>query len=183
MNPYLIAAACFVQVAILAARAPWLEGITASAVICGVVAGLAFTRLKWGAHLDMYLAMMAYGGLGMMLPGLVTGRVCHHGFDWGHYAWMSAGMWAFSLPPIWREARCVAAARREGRGLWVLLLDGIGMQLGMGLAHLPLLWLPMGDLRVEWLSQASMLVGMGLGMMAAQWWSGEWNRQDVAAMG
>lgn len=183
MNPYLITAACLAQVAILAARNTWTEGLLAGLALSGLVSALAFTRYRWGAHLDMYLAMMAWGGLGMMLPTLVTGAVCHHSFNWSHYAWMSAGMWVFSLPPIWREARCVAAARREGRGLMLLLLDGLGMQVGMGLAHVPLLWLPMGDPRVAWLSQGSMLAGMALGMMAAQWWSGEWSRKDVAAMG
>ncbi len=183
MNPYLLTAACLAQVAILAARAPWTEGLLAGLGLSLIAALLASTRLRWGAHLDMYLAMLAYGGLGMLMPTLLTGAVCHHEFHWDHYVLMSAGMWVFSLVPIWREARCLAQARREGRGFALLLMDGIGMQIGMGLAHVPLLWLPMGDPRVAWLSQGSMLAGMGLGMMAAQWFSTEWLREDVTAMG
>jgi hypothetical protein len=183
MNPYLITAACLAQVAILAGRAPSREGVLAGAGISLVIAMLAFTRLRWGAHLDMYLAMLGYGGLGMLMPGLFDGQVCHHEFHWQHYVAMSGGMWALTLIPIWREARCVAEARRQGRGLALLLLDGMGMQLGMGVAHLPLLWVPMGDQRVGWLAQGLMLAGMGLGMMMAQWYASQWLREDAAVMG
>jgi hypothetical protein len=183
VNPYLILMSCLAQVAILVWQSAWMAGMVWGFAVCSLIAAFAFTRMRWGAHLDMYLAMAAWGGLGMLLPGLATGVTCHHAFNWSHYGLMSLGMWVFSLVPIWREARCVAIARQEGRAWSLLLLDGLGMQLGMGLAHLPLLWLPMGDIRVAWFSQASMLLGMGLGMMAAQRLSGEWERQDVAAMG
>lgn len=183
MNPYLIVLTCLAQVAILQWLSPSLSGLGGALGVTSILALFAFTRLRWGAHLDMYLAMAGWGGLGMLLPALFTGAVCHHSFHWTHYGLMSLGMWVFSLIPIWREARCIAAAREEGRAWSLLLLDGLGMQLGMGLAHLPLLWLPMGDPRVAWFSQASMLAGMGLGMMAAQWCTGEWERQDVTAMG
>ncbi len=181
MNPYLLTLSCLAQLAILAQYSKWGYGIAGGIAASGIVAIFAFTRMRWGAHLDMYLAMTAWGGLGMLLPSLWFGAVCHHAFDWSHYGWMSLGMWAFSLPPIWREARCLAAARQEGRGWSTLLIDGVGMQIGMGLAHLPMVWLPMGDIRVAWLAQGSMLLGMGLGMMAAQWWSGAWERRQIAA--
>ena len=168
MNPYLLTLSCLGQLGILAWLAPSGEGLAAGLGLTGVFALFAFTRMRWGAHLDMYLAMAGWGGLGMLLPSLASGVLCNHQFQWGQYAAMSAGMWVFALVPIWREARCLAAARLEGRGAWTLTLDGIGMQAGMGLAHLPLVWLPMGDARVAWLLHASMLVGMGLGMMAVQ---------------
>ncbi len=183
MNPYLITLSCLAQVALLAKISPWPLGITGSLGVTMIVSVFAFTRMRWGAHLDMYLAMTGWGGLGMMLPSLWFGSNCHHAFNLDHYAWMSLGMWAFSLPPIWREARCLAEARREGRGWSTLLCDGIGMQIGMGLAHLPMVWMPMGDQRIAWFSQGSMLVGMSLGMMAAQYFSGTWERRDVLAVG
>lgn len=183
MNPYLILLTCLAQVAILEWQSPWDTGLVGALGTVAVVALFAFTRFRWGAHLDMYLAMIGWGGLGMLLPSIGTGAICHHSFHWTHYGMMSVGMWVFSLIPIWREARCIEAARAEGREWNLLLLDGLGMQIGMGLAHLPLLWLPMGDSRVAWFAHASMLAGMGLGMMAAQWCVSEWERQDVTAMG
>lgn len=168
MNPFLLTLSCLAQLAVLAWLAPSREGLAAGLGLTGVFAMFAFTRRRWGAHLDMYLAMTGWGGLGMLLPSIESGVHCNHQFQWQHYAAMSIGMWVFSLVPIWREARCLAAAKREGRAGWTLVLDGIGMQLGMGLAHLPLMLLPMGDIRVAWFAQALMLIGMGLGMMAVQ---------------
>ncbi|MBZ2183529.1 MAG: hypothetical protein K7J46_02385 [Bryobacter sp.] len=183
MNPYLISAACLAQVAILAARSPWREGVVAGVGISLVVALLAFTRLRWGAHLDMYLAMLSHGGFGMLAPAIHSGAACPHEFHWEHYAAMSAGMWILTLIPVWRGARCVTEARRQGRGFALLLMDGLGMQIGMGVAHLPLLWVPMGDARLSWLSQGLMLTGMGLGMMAAQWFAAEWFNEQIPAVG
>lgn len=168
MNPYLLTLSCLGQLGILCWLAPSGGGLAAGLGLTGVFAMFAFTRMRWGAHLDMYLAMTGWGGLGMLLPSLHSGVLCNHQMQWGQYAAMSAGMWVFALVPIWREARCLAAAKLEGRGAWTLMLDGIGMQAGMGMAHLPLVWLPMGDARVAWFSQASTLLGMGLGMMAVQ---------------
>jgi hypothetical protein len=183
MNPYLLSAACLAQVAILAARSPWIEGAMAGVAISLVLALLAFTRLRWGAHLDMYLAMLSYGGLGMLVPAIYSSTVCHHEFHWQHYAAMSAGMWILTLIPVWREARCLREARRQGRGFVLLWMHGIGMQIGMGIAHLPLLWVPMGDARLNWLTHGLMLAGMGLGMMAAQWYAAEWLHEDAQAVG
>jgi len=183
VNPYLLIVSCLGQVAILEWISPWGIGLAGSLGACVVFCLFAFTRLRWGAHLDMYLAMLGWGGLGMLLPTLVSGSTCHQHFDWAHFGSMSIGMWVFALVPIWREARCLEAARATGSDWNLLLLDALGMQIGMGLAHLPLLWLPMGDVRVEWLAHALMLSGMGLGMMSAQWLNGEWERQDIAAMG
>lgn len=183
MNPILLTLSCLAQVVILEYRSPWMPGLAGGLGMALVVAMFAWTRFRWDAHLDMYLAMVGWGGLGMLLPTFYTGKTCHHAFSWEHYGLMSLGMWVFSLVPIWREARCVAQAKAEGRAWSLLLLDGVGMQIGMGLSHLPLLWLPMGDIRVEWFAQGAMLIGMGLGMMAAQWATGEWERQDAAAMG
>ena len=168
MNPRLLTLACFAQLGILVWLAPSVQGAAAGLAVTAVFAIFAFTRLRWNAHLDMFLAMTGWGGLGMLLPSIQTGVLCNHQFQWTQYAAMSVGMWVFSLLPIWREARCLAAAKREGHGLSTLLLDGIGMQAGMGLAHLSLLWLPMGDPRIAWFSHASMLLGMGLGMMTVQ---------------
>lgn len=183
MNPYLLTLSCLAQVLLLARFSAWPIGIAGALGLTLVVSIFAFTRMRWGAHLDMYLIMTGWGGFGMLLPSLWFGSLCHHAFNGNHYASMSLGMWVFSLLPIWREARCVAEARREGKGLSTLLMDGIGMQLGMGLAHLPLLWIPMGDPRAVWFSQASMLVGMSLGMMVAQLFSGAAQRRDVLAVG
>ncbi len=183
MNPYLITLSCLSQVALLAMFSLWPLGIVGGVGITLIVSVFAFTRTRWGAHLDMYLAMAGWGGLGMLLPSLWFGPSCHHAFSLDHYAWMSLGMWVFSLPPIWREARCVAEARREGRGWSALLCDGFGMQIGMAVAHMPMAWMPMGDPRVAWLSHGSMLVGMSLGMMLAQYFSGAWERRDVLAVG
>lgn len=183
MNPYALILACLAQAAILYRLSPSPVGLATAVGITLILGAFAFTRVRWDAHLDMYLAMGAWGGLGMLLPTIYTGTTCHHAFNWAHYGVMSLAMWVFSLVPIWREARCLAIARREGRHWFVLLMDGLGMQLGMGLAHLPLLWLPMGHPLVPWLAQGAMLSGMGLGMMAAQWSTGEWQRQDVTAMG
>ncbi len=182
MNPYLLLLSCLAQVAILSVKSGWAPGIAGGLAVSILVFAFASTRMRWNAHLDMYLAMTGWGGLGMLLPAAYTGEVCHHSFNWTHYGLMSLGMWVFSLVPIWREARCVAAARREGRHWSLILLDGLGMQIGMGLAHLPLLWLPMGDVRVAWMAQASMLIGMALGMMAAQYLNGEWEREDLTAL-
>lgn len=183
MNPIGLTLSFVAQLVLLQWTSPWSSGALSGIAVGAVFALFAFSRLRWGAHLDMYLAMMGWGGLGMMLPTLFTGMPCNHSFHWWHYCLMSVGMWAFALPPIWQQARCVAQARKEGRGITLLLLDGLGMQIGMGLAHLPLVWLPMGDVRVAWFSQALMMLGMGLGMMAAQWWMGEWESQDIVAMG
>lgn len=168
MNPYLLCLSFAAQVLVLQSFSPWPSGLLSGLSVAALLSVLAFTRLRWGAHLDMYLAMIGWGGLGMMLPGLHYGLACHHIFNWQHYALMSGGMWLFALPPMWLGARCLIQARAEGYGSALLILDGLGMQLGMGLAHLPLSWLPMGDPRVIWFSHASMLLGMTLGMMAAQ---------------
>jgi hypothetical protein len=183
VNPYLITLSCLAQVALMAKISPWPLGIAGGLALTSIVSFFAFTRMRWGAHLDMYLAMAGWGGLGMSLPSLRFGSACHHAFNVDHFAWMSLGMWAFSLPPVWREARCLAEARREGRGWSTLLIDGIGMQIGMALAHLPMIWIPMGDPRVAWFSQGGMLIGMSLGMMVAQYFSGAWERRDVLAVG
>ncbi len=183
MNPYLLTLTCLAQVALLVRISDSLTGLAGGLCFTLAVSILAFTRMRWGAHLDMHLAMAGWGGLGMLLPSLWYGSICHHDFNWNHYLWMSLGMWVFSLVPIWREARCLAQARREGKGLSTLLLDGIGMQLGMGLAHLPIEWIPMVDPRAAWFSHFSMLAGMSMGMMVAQYFSSAWGRRDVLAVG
>lgn len=183
MNPILIVLASLAQVVILSWHAPWTEGIAFGVALSAIIGTLAYTRNRWDAHLDMYLCMISWGGLGMLLPSLLTGVTCPHTFDWMQYGVMSAGMWIFSLVPIWRDARCMAQAKAEGRAWSLLLLDGLGMQLGMGMAHLPLVWVRMGDTRVDWFAHGAMLCAMGIGMMAAQRLAAEWERQDVTAMG
>ena len=62
---------------------------------------------------------------------------------------------------------CLKEAREQGRGFTALLIDWAGMQMGMLLGHLPLLFLPVFDRRAAWLFHGVMLLGMLLGMLAA----------------
>jgi hypothetical protein len=183
MNPILLTLTVLAQVAILHTLSPWHMGLSLGLGLTSVFALLAFSRHTWDAHLDMILAMLGYGGLGMLIPTLLTGQSCHHEFRLSHYATMSLLMWLFTLPAIWTEARCVQAFKRQGRGVLALAADAIGMQAGMLLAHVPLMLIPMSQGHGAWIAQAFMLVGMTLGMLAAQtfllprlvWNESEWN--------
>ena len=128
----------------------------------------AFTRLKWDAHLDMILIMLAPGGLGMLLPLLwLPGPVCHAAGSSLGLLTMSAGMLLFTVPWNWFCARCILQARHQGHGRAALLFDTVGMQLGMGLSHVLLSYLPTGTTGLLWLHHAIMLAGMLVGMIAA----------------
>ncbi len=178
MHPLLLTATALAQVAWLATRglasAPPLAPLSWALAIVAVFAFFAFTRLRWGAHLDMYLIMCGPGGLAMLAPEMFFGVTCPLHSSGEHLAWMSIAMGSLSLPWTWRWARCVAQARAEGRAGYVLLADAVGMQLGMSAAHAALGFLPEGakaklmlEPALPWLNQGLMLLAMSLGMAAA----------------
>ncbi|MDX2268181.1 MAG: hypothetical protein NW208_08745 [Bryobacter sp.] len=174
MNPYLLTAT-------FAAQIFWLYQDHPSAGALGwALAGLllfaafALTRLRWGAHLDMYLIMLGPGALAMMLP---AGGACPLHASWAHYGWMSLAMWAVSLPWTWVYARCLRQARQIGRAWTALAFDAAGMQIGMALAHLSGSLFPARLLlkpELPWIGHALMLLGMALGMLAASYASLEY---------
>jgi len=169
MNPAFILLCASLQIAILYVSAPWTIAAFTAVPVVAMVAMFAYTRNHWDAHLDMLLLMVAPGGLGMMLPmvwPLGTGPVCHTAPTWTSYAAMSLGMWLLAGPLCWRFARCIRQARQDGRGVVVLLIDFLSMQVGMALAYLPMSLLPLANPRGAWLHHAFMLAGMLLGMVA-----------------
>ncbi len=166
MNPFYITSCAILQVAILSWNAGWPAGTAYSAALVAMVAMFAFTRLHWDAHLDMVLLMAGPGGLGMM-AALALGPACHVQLTWASYGLMSGGMLLLSVPLSWRYARCVQQSRREGYGGRALLLDVIGMQLGMTFTHLSLSILPTAGPRGIWWHHGIMLAGMMLGMLAS----------------
>jgi small-conductance mechanosensitive channel len=185
MNPVFLTLCASLQVAILYVTAEWMTGVAFSTALVAVLAMFAFTREHWDAHLDMVLLMVAPGGLGMMLamllPYLGMGPACHAQRTWTSYWVMTAGMLFVSVPLCWKYARCIQQARRDGYGGRALLLDLLGMQAGMTLAHLPVTLLPMTDPRSVWLHHGVMLSGMLLGMLPSmlvlRFWLGRETRQ------
>jgi hypothetical protein len=168
MNPLSMTVAVLAQIAILQWISPSHTGLALSLGLTSLFTILACSRRIWDPHLDMILIMLSYGGLGMLLPTLVTGEVCPHHFHATHFIAMSVLMWVFSLPVVWTQARCVQAYKQFGRGHIALLADAAGMQAGMFLAHVPISLLPMGTSSGPWITQAVMLIGMTLGMLAVQ---------------
>lgn len=166
MNPTLITLCGVAQLAILYSQSQWTEGLLVGLGAVALLAAFAYTRLRWDAHVDMLLAMTGPGGLGMLLGGMATGNSCHDA-GWAGFLWMSAGMAIASLPLCWYRARCLKEAREQGRGFTALLIDWAGMQTGMLLGHLPLMFIPVFDHRAAWLFHGVMLLGMLLGMLAA----------------
>lgn len=165
MNPVFITLCASLQVAILYATAKWPTGLAFSIALVTILAIFVFTRDRWDPHLDMVLLMAAPGGLGMLLA-LTLGPACHVQRTWTAYGVMTAGMLLVSVPVAWQSARCLQQARRDGYGGRALLLDLLGMQAGMTVAHLPVTLLPMADPRSIWLHHGLMLVSMLLGMLA-----------------
>ena len=185
MNPLLLTLCGALQLAVLYYQVPSAGPLAFGVGLLVIFAMFAFTRLRWDAHLDMILIMLAPGGLGMLLPLLfLPGPLCHSQQSASAFLWMSLGMLLFSAPLSWLKARCMQQARLDGHGVSVLLLDLAGMQAGMTLAHIPLSHLPIGDLRVAWLHHGIMLVGMLLGMLcsmvAAQVYLASPNRAWIA---
>jgi hypothetical protein len=169
MNPFLLTAAFAAQFIWLSRDHPSVTALGWSLAAILLFALLAFTRLRWGAHLDMYLIMLGPGGLAMMLPAR---GACPLHAGWDHYAWMSLAMWAVSLPWMWQEARCIRLAREEGRAWQALALDAAGMQLGMAAAHAAAVMFPARLLlkpELPWIGHGLMLLGMALGMLAASY--------------
>ena len=168
MKPAWIIVASVLQLALLYWQSPSTTALAAGVGVVLILSLFAFTRNHWDAHLDMILIMLAPGGLGMLLPLLIMrGPLCHSQNNSLAFLWMSLGMLLFSIPLSWFQARCIVEARGQGRGMQVLLLDIVGMQIGMTLAHLPMTLLSMADPRAAWLHHVSMLVGMLLGMLCS----------------
>ena len=179
MNPTLITLCGVAQLAILYSQSQWTEALAGGVGVVVILAVFAYTRLRWDAHVDMFLAMAGPGGLGMLLGSIVAGgEGCHDG-GWASFLWMSVGMAIASVPLCWYRARCLQEARLEGRGAMALLLDWIGMQGGMLLGHLPATLVNMPDARASWLHHGIMLVGMSLGMLAAAALQSIWTRPPL----
>ena len=166
MNPTLITLCGVAQLAILYNQSQWIEALLAGAAVTALLAAFAYTRLKWDAHVDMFLAMAGPGGLGMLLGGMLTGESCHDA-GWLSFWAMSAGMALASVPLCWVRARCLREARAQGRGATALAIDFIGMQAGMLLGHVPAMLVHLPGDRAPWLHHGVMLVGMSLGMLAS----------------
>lgn len=172
MNPFLIAFCAAAQVAILSLWDGWPTGTAYAALVVAMVAMFAFTRENWDPHLDMVLLMAGPGGLGMMAP-MALGPACHVQLTWTSYGVMSAGMSLLSMPLCWRYARCIQQARREGHGGRSLLLDMVGMQIGMTISHFSFMILPWAGPHTIWWHHGLMMVGMMLGMLVSMG-AGRW---------
>ena len=152
---------------ILFSQSQWIEGAVVGAICLAILAAFAYTRLQWDAHLDMFLAMIGPGGLGMLVGSYLEGGDCHN-FTWSGFLGMSAGMAIAGMPLCWFTARCFLKARTEGRGALLLWLDIAGMELGMLIAHLPAMFIHITDTRAIWLNHGMMLVMMSAGMAGAR---------------
>lgn len=149
------ALAFFAQALVLAATGgmSWTL-ILPAALMAVILQCLWLLRRVLDPHFDMVLIMLGWGGLGMLMPGVVMGTPpCHTSVTA-----MWAGMLAASAWPAYRYARCLRAARAEGRLALTLAFDGLGMAAGMAMP-----W----PAALPWLHHAAMLLGMTLGMGAA----------------
>ena len=155
------------QLALLYSQSQWIEGLAVGAGAVAILAVFAYTRLRWDAHLDMFLAMAGPGGAGMLFGGMWAGPAACHDQSWMGFAAMSAGMAGAAVPLCWFRARCLLEARQRGRGVMSLVLDWIGMEAGMVLGHFSSLMIPWSDTRAIWLHHGIMLTAMALGMLAA----------------
>jgi hypothetical protein len=165
MNPFLLFATVLAQIVILAQRSPAAGPLAWAFGAAAVYAFFAWTRERWGEHLDMYLIMLGPGGLAMLIPA----ADCQlHASSITHLAWMSLAMWAVSLPWMWRYARCF-----QKRPDWrALALDAAGMQGGMMLVHLGASFLParfLAGAAIPWFAHGLMLVAMTAGMLSASY--------------
>jgi len=167
MDPKLITLCGAAQLFILFSQSQWIEGAVVGAICLTILAAFAYTRLKWDAHLDMFLAMLGPGGLGMLIGGNLAGGDCHT-FTWSGFLGMSAGMAIAGVPLCWFTARCFLKARGEGRGALLLWLDMAGMEVGMLIAHLPAMFIHVTDGRAIWLNHGMMLVMMSAGMAGSR---------------
>jgi hypothetical protein len=154
------------QVALLYQESSWGWAGSAGALLVAILLLFSVTRLRWDAHLDMYLIMLGPGGLGMLVGARLAGPMCHQA-TWNAFALMTAGMLLPSIPLCWRYARCVRSARLQGRGMQTLAIDALGMQAGMLAGHLPAMLISSNDPRLIWFHHAIMLVGMLGGMLLA----------------
>ena len=152
--------------AILYNQSRWIEALAIGLAAVALLAAFAYTRLRWDAHVDMFLAMTGPGGLGMLLGAMAAGEDCHDA-GWSGFLGMSVGMAAASIPMCWYRARCLQQAKAEGRGGQALVIDWLGMQAGMLLGHLPAMFVHLPSARAAWLHHGVMLVAMLLGMLAA----------------
>ena len=77
MNPTLITLCGVAQLAILYGQSQWTEACAIGVAVVALLAAFAYTRLRWDAHVDMFLAMTGPGGLGMLLGTMAGGESCH----------------------------------------------------------------------------------------------------------
>lgn len=155
-----LGAAVFLQALLLGV--PTEMGIGGSIQYYAGAAGLAaLTVVLWryrallNPHADMFLIMLAAGGLGMFaIPGHLA---CTVG-SWSAYGWMLL----FGLGPAIPLARCLQTALRHGYLLRAILIDAVTMIAGMWLASR----ITGGHVLLQHLR---MLGGMSIGMMLGMW--------------
>jgi hypothetical protein len=136
------------QVALLASQYPVEGQVLAGALLVAVMVALLWqVRAVLPIHTDMFLIMTAFGGFGMVSFGYGQPS-CHHSYAG------TVGMLVASLPPSLLAARCLQGPGRY----WYLLLDTVGMLIGMEVGHRIAIGAD------PWLMHAAMLVGMNLGM-------------------
>ncbi len=174
MNPYFLLACLLGQILWLSISSPSLTGLAWSLAAAALFTILAFTKDRWGAHLDMYLIMAGPGALAMMAPGWISQAPCTIHTAPLHVVAMGVAMLAVSTPLTWRHARCVLRARALGFGGWLMALDAVGMVTGMYAVHvLAQLWpasagaMLMASAEGPWLMHGLMLAGMAVGMSTA----------------
>lgn len=146
-----------------------LQAWLCSLVMAVAVAQLWQSRRLMESHADMLLMMASFGGLGMLIgPRLagITVPACH---EPGLLSWASMflGMTAGALPAL-RYSRCLQVARKRRTLTRVLVLDAIGMQLGMMAGHYLAIRLALSmPAAGALISHVAMVAGMLIGMRVA----------------
>lgn len=136
------------QVVLLASQYPVDGQVLVGSLLAAVMVALLWhVRAVLPVHADMFLIMTAFGGFGMVSFGYGQPS-CHHSYAG------TVGMLVASLPPSLLVARCLQVPGRY----WWLLLDTVGMLVGMEVGH------RLATGADPWRMHAAMLVGMNLGM-------------------
>jgi len=195
----LLHAAGIVGQAVLLVVIAGMPGATAGAHLAAtalLVAGVLLAWRRLPVSVDMPLAMLTVGGLGMTLGwwadlGFGSAATAHGagsafctapggGHGHGLLSWMNAGMLASGLPAMRWLQRDAAAARCGARAClvaapWMVL----GMELGARAAGVAAGIVPGGLAapQLVLLEHAGMNVGMLLGMAAAPWPGRLWRRR------
>lgn len=159
----------------------WLPLLAATAVAALAVFFAWRARFLLSAHVDMLLAMAAFGGFGMWLGDRLdhwldpNAPLCPlhdaRGFLALLESWMTWLMLAFAIPPSILWSRCLQPLRRRpARLAFALALDMAGMLGGMIAAHFWVgrawaLRIPPPELGMH----LAMLFGMLAGMLPAMW--------------